>query len=129
MPPIALWPLLLSVTLLVGAVWLLRRSWWPRRIGATRHCRRCEYNVDAIQSERCPECGSVLTPASVVHGQRRRRLGMALLAVAMLLCGLALGGLFVEQRWLHRIDWFHYRPFAWLLSDLDRVSDSPGVTR
>src|SRR5689334_8826997 len=119
-----LWPLMISAMLFIAGGWLLRRSWWPRRVGSAPHCRRCGYNVDAIPSQRCPECGAALTPQDVVHGHRHRRPGMALLAVTMLLCAVAMGGLYAEQQWLRKIDWYRYRPFAWLIEDLNRSSDS-----
>jgi hypothetical protein len=113
------WVFALAAALLVFGVVLLLRSWWPGRSGLTRHCRRCGYNVDAIQSERCPECGSPLTPTGVVQGQRHRRPRVALLSMVFLVIGLAIGAMLAEHRWLGKIDWYYYRPFSWLLRDVN----------
>ncbi len=63
---LALIPLVLGLTL----VWFGVR---PRRRGTTPHCRRCNYNLTGLDSDRCPECGTPLTPKTVVIGEGRRR--------------------------------------------------------
>src|SRR5580698_4285631 len=44
-----------------------------RRVGDAPHCLNCNYLLHGLSSERCPECGSELSSAVIVHGEPRRR--------------------------------------------------------
>src|SRR5687768_17277287 len=59
--------------LLLGLV-LVKLAYFPRRRGNTPHCRKCNYTLTGLSSERCPECGQPLDDnVAVVHGERPRR--------------------------------------------------------
>jgi general secretion pathway protein G len=53
-------------------------------------CRQCEYLLIGIQSQRCPECGTILSPDNVVHGERRRNAHQAVGGVGVLALGIVL---------------------------------------
>lgn len=111
--PEVLVPLALGVVLLAGGSWLLRRGFRPRRVGSMPHCAKCNYNLTGISSEHCPECGSILSAETVVHGEPTRArlrlvLGGAILIPAAALLALA----------LYSVDWYQFRPSRWLISDL-----------
>src|SRR5438094_8427171 len=122
------WLLPFATILTAGgaAVWCW--AWWPRRIGTTPHCRGCGYNLDGIESKRCPECGASLTLKNVVLGRRHRRRRAALVAVVMMLGGMGIAGVFIGQQ-LRRVDWYQHRPFAWLMGDLNRASEPLTIVR
>ena len=67
-----------ATLLAIAGLLLLRRAWCPRRSGATPHCRRCDYILTQNQN-RCPECGSPISPSTLVTGDRHRRPALALL--------------------------------------------------
>lgn len=87
-----------------------------RRVGTNPHCRRCNYLLHGINSERCPECGAMLSPAAIAYGEQHRRraplvLGFTLLALWIV---FAWGGL----NRLRSIDWYHHKPTYFVLKDL-----------
>jgi hypothetical protein len=89
-----------------------------RRIGDEPHCRRCNYLLRGLQSERCPECGAVLSPAAIVHGERRRRWGA--FAAGWLILALV-GAMLVASSAdsVRNIDWYEYTPMYFVLRDLN----------
>lgn len=101
--------------------YLLKRGRWPRRIGATPHCRHCDYILSGLEADRCPECGALVRPGTPIFGERHRRPGLAFLGAALMLLGLALLGLMIAGA-LPNIDWNRYKPLSWLLKDLDSTS-------
>jgi hypothetical protein len=108
--------------LLVGGI-LIKRGFWPRRMGNEPYCRACGYLLIGIDSQRCPECGVFLSPLAIVHGQRRRRLGLGWtgVAVLVLLIGLLcpyLAGEFDD------ISWYEMKPTFWVIHDLRSSSPS-----
>jgi hypothetical protein len=110
--------------LLVQGASMIRRGFWPRRQGNEPHCRSCDYILIGLESQRCPECGSVISPLNTVLGQRQRRLGLAWTGVAFSLLGLVLPGMLAAMA-LRSIDWYHYEPAFMIMRDLR--SKSPGV--
>jgi general secretion pathway protein G len=56
-----------------------------RRQGDQPHCRRCDYLLIGIQSERCPECGTPLSPDNILHGERRRPTALEVSALIVFL--------------------------------------------
>jgi hypothetical protein len=104
----ALVPLLLGVR-------VVRRS-GRRRVGATPHCGRCEYDLTANVSAVCPECGLDLTVANVRRGARAPHRGQLALGVALVAVGLFLGGAF-GARFVGTYDWYRLRPTGWLIGD------------
>ena len=100
---------------LVGAV-LLWWGYWPRRKGNQPHCAGCDYLLLGNRSGRCPECGRELTEKSIVRGTRRRRKGVAAVGLMLLLlAALFFGG--AGNKRIREIDWYHYRPAAWVVKD------------
>lgn len=111
--------LLTAIMFVIPAVVLLRRGFFPRRVGTTPHCARCEYNLTGLTSERCPECGANLIAGNIVHGEQRQTRGRAIGGILCLLPVLACLMAIVPQ-----INWYQYRPAGWLLSDLAAASPS-----
>lgn len=110
-----LFPMLGAMLVAAGA-YLLKRGGWPRRVGQTAHCRKCDY-ILVGDPPRCPECGSWIYAWSLVRGERHRRPGMALLGGALTIVGLAMLIVFTTGR-TRQIDWNRHKPLAWLLHDL-----------
>ena len=54
---IALSILIAAFFALIG-IWIIRKG-GRRRIGEQPHCRKCEYLLIGIESDRCPECGGL----------------------------------------------------------------------
>jgi hypothetical protein len=116
--------LVVAVPLSVG-LFLLKRGRFARRIGATPHCPKCDYIILGNQARR-PECGTEVSKANIVRGERRRRpimtlVGVLFLALAVLFC---LDEVSVRLR---RIDWPSHYPLSWLLPKVDNIS-SPAWT-
>src|SRR2546425_3923435 len=78
---------------------------WPRRRGSERRCRKCSYVVDNISSDRCPECGSILSGRGTLVGHRSRRAWLWGPGVALLLAVIGLGA----SEMYRRVNWYHYR--------------------
>ncbi|MGD0769843.1 MAG: hypothetical protein ABSB42_16795 [Tepidisphaeraceae bacterium] len=112
----------LSVTLLV-VVFTILGGWLlyigrRRRVGGDPHCRKCNYILHGLSSDRCPECGSLLSPASIVYGEPQRRWKTFLAGWLVLLplgIFISIGG--VSQ--LQDVDWYHYKPTYFVLRDLN----------
>jgi len=101
----------------VGSVLIVRVLLRTRRRGTTPHCSRCDYNLTGLASDRCPECGTRITPASIVYGDKIRRPWPKLAAVAV----AALLLIPAVQRARH-YDWYRVKPTSWVLSDLQSGS-------
>lgn len=107
----------------VGAV-LLWWGYWPRRKGHQPHCAGCDYLLLGNRSGRCPECGRELTERSIVVGTRTRRKGVAAVGLMLLLlAALFFGG--AGNKRIREIDWYRYRPAAWVVGDAG--SDHPAL--
>lgn len=106
-----------AVVALAGVVIMLRGRRGVRR-GDTPHCRRCDYPLVGLASDRCPECGTPLTPEHVVRGGRVRRPGLVAGGAGLGVVGLAMliGG---GTAAVDRIDWYRLKPTAWLISDVE----------
>jgi len=87
-----------------------------RYVGTEPHCRRCGYLLRGLESSRCPECGSPLSPGNIVFGQRTRRWKPFI--AAWLLIALV-GSLFVLGivGYANKVDWYHYDPAYLVLKD------------
>src|SRR4051794_28007951 len=94
-----------AVLAVIGALaaWHGRR----RRVGQTPHCRRCDYILIRTDG-RCPECGAELSPAQVVHGERRRRPAWVAAAGVLLLAGGA-GVILPLAGVVGHVDWYRLR--------------------
>jgi len=109
--------LIAAVGVFIIGVIFLQRGIWPRRVGDTPYCGRCKYNLTGIESDRCPECGGDVTPATIVYGLRRRRPGLIAAGAACMLPLLLVAGV-----WLTNIDWYRYKPTGWVISDLNTTN-------
>ena len=78
---------LLAFAVMIPAMYLLVSGLRGRRVGDEPHCARCGYILLHLESDVCPECGTGISPANTVHGQKRRRYGRA--AAGLVLLALA----------------------------------------
>ena len=101
-----------------GLVLLLLLGLRVRYHGDEPHCRKCRYNLTALVSDRCPECGTKLAPYMILPGRPARRPMLAVLGVA----GLGLAAL-VAFSPLRNVDWYQHYPTSWVIGDL-RSADS-----
>ena len=108
--------LLIGVLSIAVGAFLLKRAWWPRRIGDTPHCSRCDYILSGDQ-RRCPECGAVADMESVVRGSPSQSRHGGDRAVSGLL-GVAILLLVVTRLLVFTVDWNRHKPLGWLLRDL-----------
>lgn len=115
--PIAL--LLAGIVILGASALLIRFGGRSRPVGDTPYCRRCRYDLTALTSDRCPECGTELNAAAIVVGTRRRR--PIVLSAGVLVMLAALATIIVSAQ---RVNWYRFCPTAWVLRDLQ--STKPG---
>lgn len=50
---------------------VVRAQFW--RIGGRPHCKRCNYELEGLPNEKCPECGKVHGRSGPPKGRRRKR--------------------------------------------------------
>lgn len=108
--------LLVAAALTFLGVFLLVRSLWGLRHDQEPRCSGCGYNLTALSSEQCPECGAPLRHATVVFGRRRRHPAGAIASALLLALGLTLGG-YVAYSGLRNGNWNRYSPFILVLSN------------
>lgn len=109
--------LIFLLLLLVPGLYCLIRGWRGHRVGDEPHCVRCGYILLHLTSTQCPECGTAISAANTVTGERRRRWG--LLGTGVLL--LTLGGLPLSTPAIdafNAIPWYHYKPASFVFDDL-----------
>jgi hypothetical protein len=113
-----IWSIGLILIFFAVGIWLIRKSLWPKRRGHTPYCATCGYNLTGLVSERCPECGSDITqPQATILGIRRRRPVLGTIGIACLMLSL---GIALTQ--LRNVNWYHYKPTIFVLSDLQSSS-------
>ncbi|VAX38370.1 hypothetical protein MNBD_PLANCTO03-343, partial [hydrothermal vent metagenome] len=84
-----------AVILLLAGVMLLALGLRGRRIDDHPICRKCRFDLVGVYpaQDRCPECGTRLAGAKAVRkGARRKRKGLVIAAIPLLLLGLGGGG-------------------------------------
>src|SRR5688500_6681131 len=109
-------PILIYVSALAGVgLVLIKMGRWPQRGGGLPRCRKCEYLVVNISSERCPECGSDLAGNGTVRGVRHRRPAVWVSGVVVLLFALGWGG----PQLYRAVNWRRLQPSSWLMKDLE----------
>ena len=121
---------LFSLALFVIGWLLLRRGLRGSRGGDEPYCKKCDYNLTGLTSQKCPECGAVVTPETVAFGVRQRRPGYVVAGTMLLLVALGIIGP-VGYRVARKIDWhayaYHFYPADTLLrrvkSDDRRATD------
>ena len=68
------WPellgVVLAITILLFALLVLRVHRRPRRMGLA-YCRKCNYCLSSVSSDRCPECGAIHARRAPVLGRGR----------------------------------------------------------
>lgn len=107
---------LVGITLVVGGI-LLIVGLEGERIGDEPRCRRCNYELTGLVSERCPECGAEVSEKNTVKGARRRN--RRFLVIASVILGVSVTGLGVSAySALGGIDWYQYLPTRWLISSV-----------
>jgi hypothetical protein len=104
------------VLIVTGAV-LARKGFWPKRRGQQPHCGECDYLLIGIQSERCPECGTVITAQNTLRGERQRRMGLGFGGAGLVLLGLGLLIVPVAGD-IGNIPWYHFKPTFMVMGDL-----------
>ena len=92
-----------------------------RRIGSEPHCRKCGYLLLGLESERCPECGAILSPDAIARGAPRPR-WKALRPKWLLLVLFGLGLIVSQTPVLQSVNWYHYKPTWLVLRDLKSPS-------
>jgi hypothetical protein len=116
----------LSGLLLVISLWLLLKN--RRTVGTQPQCRKCDYLLIGLSSDRCPECGTPITPKSIVHGARQRRPGR--IAAGCMGIALAVGTVWQPTRiFVQTTNFYQWKPTFMVMRDLRTGSGrpSPGV--
>jgi hypothetical protein len=113
--------LLVSAILLVIGAFLLKRGAWPRRVGDTPHCPKCDYILSGDQ-RRCPECGTAVDASNVVRGDRRPRVILAGVGGALVGLGVAILLLSCAAFLYNGIDWRRHEPLSWLLKAVSNIN-------
>jgi hypothetical protein len=104
--------------------WLMWRFAW-RRVGDEPHCARCGYDLRGRPADaaRCAECGADLRLRRAVgRGMPQRHTRRQLYACLLLVIAGGLIASGIGGAW--RDDWRPYKPFGWLLGDL-QSADAP----
>ncbi|MCL2641449.1 MAG: hypothetical protein FWD53_11425 [Phycisphaerales bacterium] len=103
---------------LVVGLYLLISGSRARRVGTEPHCRKCEYILLHLESSRCPECGTTISPRNTIIGEHQRRWRRAVVGGILIILGcLPMVGPVREV--FAAIPWYHYKPAGWVFADLD----------
>lgn len=113
-----------GLLLVLGAL-LIKRGLWPRRVGLTPHCPKCDYILSG-EPERCSECGTTVSARNVVRGERQRRAAPTWFGGALAVMALLVVFLWASDT-ASKIQWIHYEPLSWLLRDLGSGNASLNV--
>lgn len=107
---------LLSLMLAAGLA-LLARALRGDVVGDHPFCRRCGFDLfgRGVEAPVCPECGAdVSKPRATRTGVRRRRAGLAAVALVLMLPGLVLFGT-RGGRALAAVKWIQHQPYGLVL--------------
>jgi hypothetical protein len=124
-----LYPLLIHVAVLLAAV-LVARRFRTRRVGAMPRCAHCEYALVGLSetTDRCPECGSVLSASrAVVHGDARGRWWVVIASALLILLTLVHGVRYVTT--LDAEARYRLTPTSSLLDEVEQSSPANGGWR
>ena len=102
-----------------AAVIVLAWSWAGRRSAGKPRCPGCGYDVSAVATDICPECGFVATTDQMWHKPRKRKRG--LIAGTMLVLAAAA---LVAAPVLMRYNWKRLIPTAVLVAGAESLPDS-----
>jgi hypothetical protein len=89
-----------------------------RRVGSEPHCPKCNYLLRGIQSDRCPECGTLRTAATAVRGEPKRR-WTAFLAGSLVFLLISAFTIWCSIEDMQKVDWYSYKPAYFVLWDLN----------
>ncbi len=98
----------------IAGVKVLLSGFRGRRVGDTPVCCKCEYDLRATDSKRCPECGLRFSANSVLYGRLVRNYVLVVVGTFLITIG-SVGLLQVSGR----IELYQYYPVAWLADLLD----------
>src|SRR2546422_2655813 len=101
-----------ALVALVAGVLFLRRGVRGSRRGKTPRCRKCDYALVGLASERCPECGATLDLNNIVYGERVRHPWVAAVGAALGVTGV----FFVVSPTTFvfpHFDWYPPTPTGW----------------
>ncbi len=108
---------LAGALLLVSGGLLMLRGFWPPRQGHAPYCAKCGYSLIGLDSPRCPECGTAISPKTTVRGERHARPIVGAAGVVLVLGWLVLFGIQAHSE-LKQVKLYHYVPASWVLGDL-----------
>ena len=102
------------MVVVVLGLWLTGRL--KRRVGTEPHCRKCNYPLTGLESDRCPECGTELVEGrTVILGRRKAATGLVVFANVLLIVGLA--AMFLAARaGYEKTPWFQLMPLSMVQS-------------
>ena len=109
---------LLAFAVMIPAMYLLVSGLRGRRVGDEPRCARCGYILLHLESDVCPECGTAISPANTVHGQKRRGIGRSVLGLVLLTVAVLMVLAPVRSA-IGNIPWYQYKPARFVLADLD----------
>jgi hypothetical protein len=116
--------LLIPLLILLAIALLIRgRKRW---IGSEPHCRKCNYLLHGLTSDRCPECGAILSSAAIVAGQPRRR-SVSFISGWLIILLLAIFLIASSTSTFQNINWYQYKPTWLVLRDLN--SQTPATVQ
>jgi hypothetical protein len=97
-----------------------------RRLDDHPICRKCRFDLVGVYLavERCPECGSALSPRAIRTGRRRQMRSPIALGLLLVLVGAGGGGI-LGWRWAAAFDWNTLKPVWWLEAELDEARGGP----
>jgi len=116
--------LVLSALLLFAGCQFFRKG--RRRIGTQPHCRRCDYLLIGLSTDRCPECGALRQQNTAYGEWHRRREFLAASFVILILGGICLyASIRSAVDLISTINWYQFRPTSWVMNDLRTGSGLP----
>jgi len=128
-PGLSVGPFLLAqgTLLLVLGGALMLRGFRPWRQGDAPYCAKCGYSLIGIDSQRCPECGTVISPKTTVRGKRHPRPVVGVAGLVLVLGGLVSWGVGAYAP-LKQVKFYQYVPASWVMRDL-RSPDQAKATK
>jgi RNA polymerase subunit RPABC4/transcription elongation factor Spt4 len=108
---------LLGVGVFIAGRRLIRKRGQLVIGGSDPHCKNCNYLLLHLQSDRCPECGTLLTEKNIVHGERSNGIGGLIIGTITILVSLRMM-IPLPVAIFESIPWYHFKRAPWVLADL-----------